>query len=53
MAPIGPLAWEPPYAVGVVLKNEKKRKEKGSQRTEATQLTARYESWRFSSKLEL
>ena len=25
-APIGPLAWGPPYAVGVVLKNKKKRK---------------------------
>ena len=22
-APIGPLAWEPPYAVGVVLKRQK------------------------------
>ena len=25
-APIGPLAWEPPYAVGVVLKRQKEKK---------------------------
>ena len=27
-APIGPLAWEPPYAVGAALKKIKKRKKK-------------------------
>ena len=26
-APIGPLAWEPPYAVGAALKRQKKKKE--------------------------
>ena len=26
IAPIGPLAWEPPYAVGVALKRTKKTK---------------------------
>ena len=26
VAPIGPLAWEPPYAVGVALKKERKKK---------------------------
>ena len=26
LAPIGPLAWEPPYAVGLVLKRQKKKK---------------------------
>ena len=25
-APIGPLVWEPPYAVGVALKRQKKKK---------------------------
>ena len=25
MAPIGPLAWEPPYAVDVALKRQKKK----------------------------
>ena len=25
IAPIGPLAWEPPYAVGVALKRKKKK----------------------------
>ena len=25
-APIGPLAWEPPYAVSVALKRQKKKK---------------------------
>ena len=25
-APIGPLAWEPPYAMGVALKRQKKKK---------------------------
>ena len=27
-APIGPLAWEPPYAMGVVLEKDKKTKKK-------------------------
>ena len=26
--PTGPLAWEPPYAVGVALKDDKKKKKK-------------------------
>ena len=26
IAPIGPLAWEPPYAAGVALKSKKKKK---------------------------
>ena len=26
VAPIGPLAWEPPYAAGVALKEQKKKK---------------------------
>ena len=29
VAPIGPLAWEPPYAVGAALKKQKKKKKKG------------------------
>ena len=28
VAPIGPLAWEPPYAVGVSLKRPKKKKKR-------------------------
>ena len=28
VAPIGPLAWEPPYATGAVLKKRKKDKKK-------------------------
>ena len=28
IAPIGPLAWEPPYAVGEALKRQKKKKKK-------------------------
>ena len=28
VAPIGPLAWEPPYAAGVALKRKKKSKKK-------------------------
>ena len=27
VAPIGPLAWEPPYAVGAALKSKKKETE--------------------------
>ena len=27
-APIGPLAWEPPYVAGVALKSKKKKKKK-------------------------
>ena len=27
-APIGPLAWEPPYAVGAALKRQKTKKKK-------------------------
>ena len=30
VAPIGPLAWEPPYATGAALKEKKKKKEKSS-----------------------
>ena len=26
VAPIGPLAWEPPYAAGATLKSQKKKK---------------------------
>ena len=29
--PTGPLAWEPPYAVGAAIKKKKKRKETKSQ----------------------
>ena len=29
-APIGPLAWKPPYAMGVALKRQKGKKEKKS-----------------------
>ena len=28
VAPIGPLAWEPPYAMGAVLKRQKTKKKK-------------------------
>ena len=28
VAPIGPLAWEPPYAVGTALKSKKREKER-------------------------
>ena len=28
VAPIGPLAWEPPYAVGAALKKEKEEEKK-------------------------
>ena len=28
-APIGPLAWEPPYAAGAALKKKKTKKKKG------------------------
>ena len=35
VAPIGPLAWEPPYAVGVALKI-KKRKTKQNKKTIAS-----------------
>ena len=28
VAPIGPLAWEPPYAMGATLKSQKKKKKK-------------------------
>ena len=33
VAPIGPLAWEPPYAVGAALKRQKKKKKKIQSRT--------------------
>ena len=29
VAPIGPLAWEPPYAVGAALKRQKRKRKKG------------------------
>ena len=28
VAPVGPLAWDPPYAVGVALKSKKKKKKR-------------------------
>ena len=31
VAPIGPLAWEPPYATGVALKRQKTKKKKQQQ----------------------
>ena len=34
VAPIGPLAWEPPYAVGAALKKKKKKKKKVIQRVQ-------------------
>ena len=34
VAPIQPLAWEPPYAAGVAIKSKKKRKEKRKTKTE-------------------
>jgi len=30
VAPIGPLAWEPPYAAGVALKRQKDKKKKNA-----------------------
>ena len=35
-APIGPLAWEPPYAVGVALKSQKKKKLEHNPKTSIT-----------------
>ena len=33
-APIGPLAWEPPYVVGVALKRQKETRKKERERKE-------------------
>ena len=38
-APIGPLAWEAPYAVGVVLEKKKKDKKKKRERERNTHTT--------------
>ena len=35
-APIGPLAWEPPYAVGMALEKAKKKKERKKERNKAS-----------------
>ena len=32
VAPIGPLAWEPPYATGVALKRQKEKKKRERER---------------------
>ena len=32
VAPIGPLAWEPPYAVGVALKRKEEKKKEEERR---------------------
>ena len=32
-APIGPLAWEPPYATGAAIKKKEKEKEKKERRS--------------------
>ena len=43
VAPIPPLAWEPPYAMGVALKSIKKKKRKdGRQYTEREKILANY-----------
>ena len=42
IVPIGPLAWEPPYAAGVALKRQKKKK-KEEEEEEESLLDARKE----------
>ena len=43
VASIRPLAWEPPYAVGAVLKRQKTKKKKDEAREDcATDLTLRH-----------
>ena len=37
-APIGPLAWEPPYAMGVALKRQKDQKRKEKERKKEKKL---------------
>ena len=36
VVPIGPLAWKPPYTMGVALKRKKKRKKKEIENLEST-----------------
>ena len=38
IAPIGPLAWEPPYATGAALKKKKKKKKKRPREKQSTAL---------------
>ena len=35
-APIGPLAWEPPHAVGVALKRQKKKRKEKKERNDVS-----------------
>ena len=42
MAPIGPLAWEPPYAKGAALKRKKEKKKKNTVEIRAILMTIIY-----------
>ena len=41
-APVGPLAWEPPYAASVVLKNRGKKKKKKKRVVQIKRKAVRY-----------
>ena len=36
VSPIGPLAWEPPYATGMALKSKKEKKQTNKNKTQPT-----------------
>ena len=42
-APIRPLAWEPPYAMGVALEKAKRRKKKKKERKENNKIISNYD----------
>jgi len=51
-APIGPLAWEPPYAAGAaqeIAKKKKKKKKKKKQKKKRTEV-AEFPSWHSGNK---
>ena len=41
VAPIQPVAWEPPYAMGVALKRQKRKSKSASQTTHFVEYTVR------------
>ena len=49
IAPIGPLAWEPPYAMGAAMKRQKTKKKKKV----LVQQSTKKESWCLSTPVDL
>ena len=50
VAPVGPLAWEPPYALSAALKRKKKKKQPQNQKTKTKPKTYMYMYFKYVLK---